>query len=320
MLTKAKSRKHFNRMYQKIFKRAAFYKERDFFGIKRMKNFNPRLGDSMFDLDSIISEVESSTEPISTDTNELLILQHSNIHSKKVDNSNDRKSKEPTTILFGAVNHRPQFSKSENFKTLNFELSLPALGVAPIDIFDRSNNNDCPPTCEEDSRSIGDLDIGTKFISQNEQIEKLPETLVSLNKCSKSLYAKLNKTDKSCTIASKEFGRKAAELSTNEWNLHLEHLQQKLGSYNFAAENIFSLPNRNEKSNRVHFKSLFLLLQGSPSPSFIFNESKMQFEYNHGFGMDNTFGLTPSSIKKYDHFVVVVWNVYPPFRTFCVIF
>ena len=38
------------------------------------------------------------------------------------------------------MRHRPLFSKSNKYKTLNFSLSLPGLGVAPVDIFERSTD------------------------------------------------------------------------------------------------------------------------------------------------------------------------------------
>ena len=55
---KSKVMKTFQPDVSKDFERADFYKERDFFGITCMKNFNLQPGDSkMFDLDSITSEV-----------------------------------------------------------------------------------------------------------------------------------------------------------------------------------------------------------------------------------------------------------------------
>ena len=319
----------------KDFQRVEFCEQKDLFGINSMNmnnnnnnsksiNNNNVKKDDMFGIRNIKSDIKKFSMPLSTDMNQLLELKRPDEYV----NSNAKNENNNKNILFGAVRHRPLFSKSNKYKTLNFSLSLPGLGVAPVDIFERStdraflargNENVKIQNTNEIKHPNEDTSIDDENMIKNTSIDNENHDYIHNNKLNhefawENVQNQMSFKYKSAgeyfignyqnnQDISSAFKKKTKQLSHSAWNESVGKLEQRMSSRNLTTENIFSIQdqasNRIVEGENISFKDLFLLIQGVPSSSFTFDPSKMKFIYEDDLiNSNNGTKLTSLSIKN----------------------
>ena len=149
---------------------------------------------------------------------------------------------------------------------MNFSLSLPGLGVAPVDIFERStdraflargNENVKIQITNEIKHPNEDTSIDDENMIKNTSIDNENHDYIHNNKLNhefawENVQNQMSFKYKSAgeyfignyqnnQDISSAFKKKTKQLSHNAWNESVGKLEQRMSSRNLTAENIFSI-------------------------------------------------------------------------------